>query len=163
MKGFSSTGLVLLGAFFVYNVATARAQEHRNVCIGHTTGVIRDVGNCRQYFRCSNNNYDLLGCPYNELFNHLLQKCEYTSPALSKQCFSCPKNSTYINLPADFQPQQYVRCFRGIAEQRVCAAGLWFDPQTRTCNLRDRVVGSCPPLDRPGEPVFVRDLDNCGS
>lgn len=137
--------------------------NHTNVCfLRPGTGQERNVANCQQWTRCQNGAPSLGQCQQNQLYSHVTQRCEQNNATIRAQCFACPNNTTLVDLPADFQCNQYVRCFLGRPEQRACPEGLLFDPVARQCNFAERVRCACPATDRPDQPWFVRERADCG-
>lgn len=154
--------VVLAPAAAVFGQHSELVQNHTNVCFGRVTGNERNVANCQQSFRCLDGHPTLAVCNGNTVYSHVTQRCETSNATSQAQCFACPNSDTHIDLPADFQCQQYVRCFRGVPEQRVCSPGLLFDPVTRQCNFAERVKCACPATDRPDQPWFIRERNDCG-
>lgn len=159
MWSFSST--IILQLICVASVASETPKfVHTNVCFNRADGRERDVTNCNQYIRCSDGTATVVGCRMQLLYSHKLQECQLTSDSLRSQCFSCSNATAFSDSPVDFQCNQYVRCFLGIAEQRVCNVGTLFDPATGTCNMSERVQCGCPQVNRR-VPWFIRDRHDC--
>lgn len=140
--------------------AQKTVPNQTNVCFSRVSGQERNLLNCSQYYVCKNGNPLSRSCKSGQVYSHVHQLCQDSSDTLLQQCFQCPKNTVLVDLPADFQCQQYVRCFMGSPEQRSCADGMLFDPLLSTCNLAARVKCSCPSVDRP-LPYFVRSPNDC--
>lgn len=157
----SSIAVILLGTIACCLPVVRSQANHTLICTRRDDGRERNVANCQEFIECRSGQATINRCAPGQLYNHISEQCELSNQRLQQQCFACPKNSSFIDLPVDFQPHQFVRCFRGRAEQRVCSEDLLFDPTTRTCNFEKRVVSSCPSVDRPNRPVFIRDRDNC--
>lgn len=163
-------GAILLLVVQLAVIALTRAQlienvpDHLNVCFGRTSGRERSVTNCHNYFVCVEPGLPHAGlCTGETIYDPVTQQCTLRTDKLEKQCFACPSDELLVFLPVDFQAQQYIRCFHGVPQQRVCPKGLLFDSLTRTCNFPERVVFSCPSIDRPETTVFIRDHRNCSS
>lgn len=136
-----------------------QSLNETNLCSGFRNGdTFADITDCSQFYECEWGNPTLNQCPPNTLFNDSTRKC---GPASEAQCFSCPKNAYFIEMPVDYNCMQFIRCFANQPSQHACAYGLLFDPIHRTCNFEENVTCACPVIDIPNRPLFIRDRDNC--
>lgn len=154
---------LFLGTIIALSVAkVVRSQSHirTNICTGHEDlDFVRDVTDCRRFFICNNGVPNPIHCDTGFLFDHIQRRCQ--KQAQVTNCFQCPPNEYFIDMPFDYNCIQFVRCFVGVPEHRTCGGGLLFDPQYRTCNFEKNVTCSCPVEDIPGQPMFFRDPDDC--
>lgn len=99
-------------------------------------------------------------CPATQLFNHITRQCDTPS---NVDCFSCPKDVKFIDVPVSNECRQFVRCFNNQTEQLTCADGLAFDISFKMCNWRTYVTCffevQCPKITQ--NPIFIRDRNNC--
>lgn len=133
-----------------------------NICTGlpHNS-LVRNTQNCSTYFHCFNGTPIPASCPTNERFDSLSRKCQ---PAAAVECFKCPADTLFIDIPVANECQQFVRCFNNQTEQLTCANELAFDRKLSMCNHRKDVVCPfeviCPRFHEA--PIFTRDRDDCG-
>lgn len=137
-----------------------------NICTGYgLSDNVQDVTNCSQYFVCTqvgatDDIVPILENCGDQYFNPITSACDAPQ---NVECFSCPSEPYYIDLPVDYNCIQFVRCFAGVPEQRTCAAGLLFDPAHASCNFEKDVDCACPTHDNPLRPYFVRDRFDCNA
>lgn len=145
-------------------VGTLHAQNESaraNVCTGHVhNALVRNTQDCGSFYHCFNGAPILSSCPTNQLFNHLTNRCDR---AENVECFKCPADQVFIDLPVANECQQFVRCFNNQTEQLTCAQGLAFDRRLQMCNHQLNVT--CPfevlcPREHDNL-IFTRDRDNC--
>lgn len=129
-----------------------------NICDNHRKyDRIRDYSDCSKYFECIEGTPINRSCERGNKFDPNLRVC---SPD-QFECFECPADAFFVDLPVDYECAQFVRCIDGIATHHVCGSGLLFDPILKKCNKRKDVVCLCPDVDLPGHPLFVRDWTDC--
>lgn len=138
---------------------TAPPRNVTSICTGMRVGTnIQNVNDCGAFFACSSTGPVAGRCSTGYEFNSTLGNC---ARAPSPDCFACPKEPYFIDLPVDYQCLQFVRCFAGHAHQHTCSDGLLFDPKLKQCNRRSEVECPCPTSDIPARPLFVRDWNKC--
>lgn len=139
--------------------ALGNQPNFQTICTNQPDGTrIRDVANCNQYFICQRGEPSRPSiCPFPQFFNPLTSLCADRSLVT---CFSCP-NDTFIDMPADRQCNQFIRCFKKVPRQMVCAKGLLFDPVLKACNKAPVVDCACASIDNPAVPEFWPDRNNC--
>lgn len=146
----------------IITVGLAGANSSPNICIARQTGtLVRNVKDCSTYFHCFNEIPILLECPVPQLFNQITGACDLAERV---ECFTCPEDEFFIDLPVVNECNQFVRCFNNQSEQLICAEGLIFDRQLKMCNYADVDVKCpfevlCPKIH--DSPIFTRDRDNC--
>lgn len=143
--------VVLLGSFTQLVFA--------NICKKHQNhDRIQDYSDCTKYFECLDGEPKPHTCRKLEQFDPILREC--TSKPI--ECFKCPSDTFFVDLPVDHECSQFIRCINGKPTHHICDTDLLFDPIRRQCNIRTEVVCPCPAIDIPGIPLFVRDWNNCG-
>ena len=132
-----------------------------NICTGLISGTfVRDVQNCSNYFDCFNGVPVPMECAKGKLFNQSTRSCEASE---SVDCFKCPANVIFVDMPVTNECQQFVRCFNKKPEQLTCADTLYFDSKTNTCNLQNSTTCEfkvvCPSYS--DRPIFTRNPTQC--
>lgn len=147
--------------FLVLALVSIVHAQNTNLCTGHPhLAVVRNVKDCASYYQCYNGNPIVYRCAAQELFDNLSHTCE---PADKVDCFECPADEFFIDVPVVNECQQFVRCFNNESQQLTCAEGLLFDRNMQQCNLAADVTCPfdvlCP--QRNDRLTFIRDRDNC--
>lgn len=144
-------------------LSTAYANEV-TICQGvpHNT-FIRDVSNCRNWFRCTPNGPVPGTCPDPWFFNGNTQECDWE---YNVQCFACRTTVPVESIPIEGQCEGFIRCVNGRATQHACQNGLLFNNATQQCDLPENVnclpqEFTCPPNIPPGQLVTFRSQTNC--
>lgn len=135
-----------------------------NICTNRRVGsFVRDVRNCRGYFFCSpNGTAEHHQCGDEWHFDEPRQMCNFPSMV---DCFNCPPNGQFANLPVVGMCNQYIRCMGGVPQHRLCPGDLLFDRDRQQCNVAasvtcTQVVPQRCPLNS-NRPVFFRDEADC--
>lgn len=150
------TGILIC---ILFGMALCYAQYNPNICNIHPDNDrIPDYSNCTNYMLCSKGEPISRHCEDEAQFDPILRMCSHQLV----NCFQCPSDTFFVDLPVDYACSQYIRCINGIATHHSCESGLLFDPIRRQCNKKEEVVCPCPSVDIPGYPLFVRDWSNCG-
>lgn len=153
--------LVVLASVAAAVHAQALPPTPVNVCTGHAhLALVRNTRDCGSFYQCLNGRPFHNSCGSQLLFNHITRRCEQADKV---ECFACPADELFIDMPVVNECQQFVRCFNNQSEQLTCAEGLMFDRDAQMCNLRANVTCPwepvCPP--RNEDLVFIRDRTNC--
>lgn len=139
--------------------STVTIKQESNLCSGYRNGDrFRNLRDCSKYYECLHGQPILNTCWSTLRFSDRTRNCE---PASEVQCFECPKDEYFIEMPVDYNCMQFIRCFANHASQHSCEYGLLFDPVHRTCNFERNVTCSCPITDIPSRPLFIRDRSDC--
>lgn len=134
------------------------AQTTPNICTKHQNlDRIQDVSDCTKYFECVDMQPVERKCEIGKQFDHQLRICT-TEPV---DCFQCPSEPFYVDLPVDHECAQFIRCIYGKPTHLICESELLFDPIRQQCNKKNQVICNCPSIDIPGIPYFVRDWNDC--
>lgn len=137
------------------------ASNAPNICSGLAPNTfVRNTQNCSTYFECSNGEPKLVKCPGQQLFNSNKRECDAPH---NVNCFACPSEPLFIDLPVANECQQFIRCYNKQSKQMTCASGLAFDSKLGVCNLVSRVacnfIRECQP--NVLQPLLTRDAYNC--
>lgn len=134
------------------------AQTTTNICTIHPNNdKIQDYSDCTKYILCAKAIPTLQDCEPGTQFHPRLLECTH-QPV---DCFKCPSDVFFIDVPVNYACSQFVRCINGIATHHTCESGLLFDPIRRQCNFRADVGCPCPAIDIRGFPLYVRDWIDC--
>lgn len=112
-----------------------------NICNRHQNhDRIPDYTDCTKYFECLDGQHKHRACRKLEKFDTVLRKCS-SEPV---ECFKCPSNPIWVDLPIDLECSQFIRCMNGKPTHHLCESDLLFDPIRRQCNNKKDVVCPCP-------------------
>ena len=120
------------------------AKTSANPCAGRNSGFVNDFIGCRNYYSCFDGFAIPAVCPMGFYFDEVNQKCDLEANVV---CNPCPPTGTvFIRKPTSCS--NYTICVSGIALERECSAGLWFNTETNGCDLIANVVcvgiNNCP-------------------
>ncbi|CAO1437515.1 unnamed protein product [Diamesa serratosioi] len=128
-----------------------------NPCAGMTSGFVNDFSGCRNYFSCVNSVAFPLECPLGLYFQSTTSKCDLIE---NVECSRCPATGTTATRNSN-SCTAYTLCINGVAIDRECAAGLWFDIPTSRCDLIANVecegINNCPETGT----AIVPDITDC--
>lgn len=150
--------LLIIGTSILGGISANRVA---NVCTGHSEGTfVQNTQNCSTYYHCFSGNPILTQCPVGQRFNNPIRKCDRADRV---DCFECPADVPFLDIPLSNECSQFIRCHNGVSEQLTCSVGLAFDPAYRMCNIEDDVLChfevTCPRYD--DHLIFFRDRDTC--
>lgn len=153
--------LIVLTLLIITVSADFSTFDLPNLCTGLPEGtLVRNTQNCNAYYECFNGKPMLQKCAANELFNHITRKCDMPE---NVECFSCPIDENYIDIPVPNECNQFIRCYKNQSEQLTCNDGLAFDQKYGMCNLIGKVICpftvECPKYHE--NPIYTRDPEDC--
>lgn len=163
--GFSrcTVAFVLLLASVSSSISNQSAPSHyeTNICTGHPSNrLLPDFGDCSAYYHCQEDGLPMHGkCAGTQRWSPKRYAC--VPPEMMTDCFQCPRDQVFVDLPVDFECLQFVRCFANLAEQHTCSEGLLFDPVKKQCNFRHLVRCGCPSQDDLKNPYYIRQSKTC--
>lgn len=137
-------------------------QIEKNIPVDRCAGLpenafIRDLTKCQSYFRCVGGLLVPGYCVDPWMFNEEIQSCDFKE---NVDCFSCPTNVMFADLPITTSCTQFVRCINGEPEQLACPNSLYFDPILRECNFANLVpcdiAAAICPIGNGMQPICQR-------
>ncbi|XP_058458070.1 peritrophin-1-like [Malaya genurostris] len=164
-----------------------------NRCTGKPDGLfINDFTACDRYFVCTRQMPVPGRCPNDLYFNEEEQKCDHSWNVICLLCGDPNEEPTTIttpesptgpdetetqmtlmlepsetveNFPIEYECGKYTACFDGEGFLMECAPELFFNPESRRCEIPDdnSCDRSCPSNVNPSVPTFVPDLTDCSS
>lgn len=145
----------------VVNCITNTSQERPNICTSHSDGtMVFNAKNCTGFYNCINGIPVPDACPFGQLFNDIINKCD---SAERVDCFECPVD-VFNDIPVPNECSQFVRCSKyNDPEQLTCSVGLYFDSTVSMCNVANKVEctfkARCP--NNTELLVITPDRDTC--
>lgn len=136
---------------------TSWVQADENVCNNIENGeFLQHAFDDTKYIMCWDGEPTEKTC-FRGLFNPTTKECS----RISKNSFECPTETFFADFPVDYECSKFIRCLNGKASTHFCGKDLLFDPIRKQCNHKEFVVCPCPAIDKPDNPLFVRDWTDC--
>ncbi|ETN63919.1 hypothetical protein AND_004354 [Anopheles darlingi] len=157
-----------VGLPVVLSIALAIGALAEEACRGVPDGYfVQNKNDCQAYFYCRDGKAQPNKCPNDLYFNELKQVCDYRDqgystvghcsegylfdstrmachPAARVKCntVQCPQQtnpSEIVYRPSVVRCDEYFICQSGMAIQKLCAPGLYWDPIQERCDLSQNV------------------------
>lgn len=151
--------------FLCVIISSVFADDSNGLCVDKPDNYfVRDPKSCQKYYTCIKGTGVANSCPGDLQMDETNQYCgqpEDVKCSLGEENI-CKSSSDLDSIEIEGECDKFYLCIGGKPYEQSCAAGMWFDKESKHCDVIGKVnCNACPLKDDPMNPVYMPNKQDC--